>query len=70
MIVRFWMHSSSDENAGGLTLAESAAKLEACRINELKNWSRLLLVSSAFTIPLVFMHYSVSRHALKYDREF
>jgi Cu+-exporting ATPase len=51
------VYSSSDENAGGLTLAESAAKLEASRINELKNWSRLLLVSSAFTIPLVFMHY-------------
>ena len=49
--------TSSDEYAGGLSLAESAAKLESSRTNELKNWARLLMVSSAFTIPLVFMHY-------------
>ena len=52
------VYNPADGTGGGMTLAESAAKLEQSRREELKNWANLLLVSTIFTTPLLILHYT------------
>ena len=46
------------EGGGGMTLTESAAKLEQSQREELKSWANLLLLSTLFTTPLILLHYT------------
>lgn len=46
------------QGTGGLTLSESATKMENARLEELHIWSRLLLIASILTVPLIAMHYT------------
>lgn len=52
------IYNPADGTGGGMTLAESAAKLEQSRREELKGWANLLLVSTIFTTPLIIIHYT------------
>lgn len=52
------VYNPSEGSNGGMTLAENAAKLEEMRREELETWSRLLITSLIFTIPLIIIHYS------------
>lgn len=47
--------SSSLNNTESLT--DSAQRLERARTHELHTWSRLLIFSTIFTVPLVVLHY-------------
>jgi len=49
---------NSTTGGGGMSLSESAEKLEAARKEELQTWGRLLAIATAFTTPLVIIHYS------------
>ena len=44
--------------SGGMSLADSAARMEKTRNEEIHTWFRLLWISSVLTLPLVFMHYA------------
>jgi Cu+-exporting ATPase len=46
------------EGGGGMSLRESAERLEEARKEELNNWSNLLMISALFTLPIVILHYS------------
>lgn len=46
------------DGGGGMTLSESAAKLEEARREELNNWANLLMVSGLFTAPIIILHYT------------
>ncbi len=50
--------ASSYGTGGGMSLADSAARMDAARNEELRVWSRLLCFSSLFTFPIILMHYS------------
>ncbi len=50
--------SPSAQGTGGLSLADSAARMDKARTEEMHTWLRLLCISSLFTIPLVLMHYN------------
>jgi len=42
----------------GMSLSESAARLEEARKRELQEWRRLLFFACLFTLPLIIIHYS------------
>ena len=46
------------QGQGGMSLADSAARMDKARSEEMNTWFRLLWISSLFTIPLVIMHYN------------
>jgi len=54
--------NADGNNAGGTSLADSAARMERTRQAELHEWKCSLITSSAFTIPLALLHFS-SMHA-------
>lgn len=55
--------SCKTNKLGGITLHESAEKLELARVEELHVWGRLLLIATILTVPLVAMHYkSITTH--------
>lgn len=41
-----------------MSLADSAARMDKARSEEMNTWFRLLWISSLFTFPLVIMHYN------------
>jgi len=47
--------------SSGLSLRDSAAKLEESRRKEIQEWKFLVMTACVFTIPLVIIHYT-SRH--------
>lgn len=49
--------ASSYGKVSGISLADSADRMEKARYEELQTWSRLLGISTFFTLPLVIMHY-------------
>lgn len=49
---------SSSGAYGGISLSDSAARMDKARTEELTVWFRLLCISTIFTLPLVIMHYS------------
>ena len=49
--------ASSYGTVSGISLSDSAARMEKARHEELQTWSRLLYISAFFTLPLVIMHY-------------
>lgn len=50
--------SPSSNGNGGISLADSAARMDKARNDELQTWLRLLSISTALTLPLVIMHYA------------
>ncbi|KAL3803371.1 hypothetical protein HJC23_009335 [Cyclotella cryptica] len=49
------------------SLADSAARMERTRQNELEEWKQSLLISLAFTVPLAIIHMSCMRPASPTD---
>jgi len=60
-VIEVYTPSSQGDN-GGISLTDSAARMEKARGEELKIWSRLLCISLFFTVPLVYMHYTSMFH--------
>jgi Cu+-exporting ATPase len=52
------IYNPAEGGGGGMTLTESAAKLEQSQREELKSWGNLLLLSTIFTTPLILLHYT------------
>ena len=50
------VYNPLNESASGLTLSESASKLNQARKEELRSWGRLVIFSTIFTTPLVIIH--------------
>lgn len=51
-------YNSLDDSKNGMTLTESAAKLNLARREELQEWKKLVIISSIFTAPLMIIHMS------------
>jgi len=49
---------AGSSGGAGLSLSESAAKLEDARKRELREWRRLLFFACLFTLPLIIIHYA------------
>lgn len=52
------IYRPSDGEGGGMSLLESASKLESARMEELDEWGKLLMASALFTAPIIILHYT------------
>uniref|UniRef100_A0A7S4RJM8 HMA domain-containing protein n=2 Tax=Ditylum brightwellii TaxID=49249 RepID=A0A7S4RJM8_9STRA len=55
------LSDTEEDDDGGVTLADNAARMESARKEEMKFWRDLLATACIFTIPLVAIHFSTAK---------